>query len=132
MADTTVPAGFPNVEVPFTDTRNGYLTRDGRYLLQAVWNRTGGNQGAATSNTFTDEKGSGGTPGFASGVDFTAGTTTQLTLSKSYGSAANLFITFDGTWQGADQFALNGRILTFTSAIPVGTTKVFVKGFFSG
>lgn len=76
-----------------------------------------------------DEKGSGGTYGFAAGVDFTAGTSTTLTLSQPYGSQANLIVAFDGTWQGADQFSLSGKTLTFTSAIPVGTSKVFVKGF---
>jgi hypothetical protein len=76
-----------------------------------------------------DEKGSGGTPGFAAGVDFTAGTSTTLTLSQSYGWAANLIVTFDGAFQGPDQYSLNGKTLTFTSAIPNGTNKVFVKGF---
>ncbi|MCP3709728.1 hypothetical protein M3I54_22555 [Paraburkholderia sp. CNPSo 3274] len=76
-----------------------------------------------------DEKGSGGTYGFAAGVDFTAGTTTSLTLSQPYGYQANLIVAFDGAFQGADQFSLSGKTLTFTSAIPVGTTKVFVKGF---
>lgn len=83
--------------------------------------------------TFTggwfDEKGSGGTYGFAAGVDFTAGTTTSLTLSQPYGSQANLIIAFDGTWQGADQFSVSGKTLTFTSVIPVGVSKVYVKGF---
>jgi hypothetical protein len=76
-----------------------------------------------------DEKGSGGTPGFAAGVDFTAGTTTVLTLSQAYGWTANLIVTFDGAFQGPDQYSLNGKTLTFTSAIPNGTNKVFVKGF---
>lgn len=76
-----------------------------------------------------DEKGSGGTYGFASGVDFTNGATTTLTLSQAYGWQANLIVTFDGTWQGADQFSLSGKALTFTSAIPVGVQKVYVKGF---
>ena len=76
-----------------------------------------------------DEKGSGGTPGFAAGVDFTAGTSTTLTLSQPYGSAANLIVTFDAAWQGADQFSLSGKTLTFTSVIPAGTSKVYVKGF---
>lgn len=79
--------------------------------------------------TFTDELGSGGTPGFAAGVDFTAGTTTSLTLSKSYRKADNLWVAFDASSQGRDQFSLSGRTLTFVSAIPIGTTKVFVKGF---
>lgn len=75
-----------------------------------------------------DELGSGGTPGFASGVDFTGGTTTTLTLSQAYSSAASLFVTFDSAWQGADQFSLSNKTLTFNSAIPVGVSKVFVKG----
>lgn len=79
--------------------------------------------------TFTDEFGSGGTPGFASGVDFVAGTTTSLTLSNNYRKADNLWVTFDGTEQGRDQFSLSGKTLTFISAIPSGTSKVFVKGF---
>nr|WKF58827.1 hypothetical protein HUO10_003328 [Paraburkholderia busanensis] len=76
-----------------------------------------------------DEKGSGGTYGFAAGVDFTAGTSTTLTLSQPYGSQANLIVAFDAAFQGADQFSLSGKTLTFTSAIPTGTSKVFVKGF---
>lgn len=78
---------------------------------------------------FVDELGSGGTPGFAAGVDFTAGTTTVLTLSRNYKTAAALWVAFDAAPQGADQFSLVGKKLTFTSAIPVGTQKVFVKGF---
>lgn len=78
--------------------------------------------------TLVDEKGSGGTPGFAAGVDFTAGTSTTLTLSRGYKTAAALWVSFDGAVQGADQFSLIGKVLTFTSAIPVGTSKVFVKG----
>ena len=76
-----------------------------------------------------DEKGSGGTYGFASGVDFIGGTTTTLALSQPYGSQANLIVSFDGAYQGADQFSLSGKTLTFTSAIPSGTQKVYVKGF---
>lgn len=78
---------------------------------------------------FLDEKGSGGTPGFAAGVDFTAGTTSSLVLSRNYKTAAALWISFDATQQGPDQYTLSGKTLTFTSPIPVGTSKVFVKGF---
>lgn len=76
-----------------------------------------------------DEKGSGGTIGFAAGVDFVGGTTTTLTLSQPYGSQANLIVTFDGGFQGGDTFSLSGKTLTFTSAIPSGIQKVYVKGF---
>jgi hypothetical protein len=87
-------------------------------------------QGAAVGN-MTDEKGSGGTPGFVANVDFTPGTTTQLTLSQNYGSSDNLWVTFDTDDQGADQFSLGGTnntTLTFTSPIPSGINKVYVKG----
>ncbi|CAB3731133.1 hypothetical protein [Paraburkholderia rhynchosiae] len=83
---------------------------------------------SSTRGTIFDEKGSGGTPGFAATADFTPGTTTSLTLSQSYQSAAHLWVTFDADVQGADQFTLSGRTLTFSSAIPVGVSKVFVKG----
>jgi hypothetical protein len=76
----------------------------------------------------TDEKGSDGNPGFKAGTDFTPGTTTSLPLSNNYGSASNLWVAFDAAEQGADSFSLNGNTLTFTSPIPQGTNKVFVKG----
>lgn len=76
----------------------------------------------------TDEKGSGGTVGFAAGVDFTAGTTTSLTLSTNYYSASNLWVAFDGAEQGGDSFTLSGKTLTFNAPIPVGVNKVYVKG----
>lgn len=79
----------------------------------------------------TDEKGSGGSVGFVNGVDFTAGTTTSLTLSSNYGSASNLWVEFDGVPQGGDTFSLGGtgnKTLTFNAPIPTGTNKVYVKG----
>lgn len=66
---------------------------------------------------------------FSSGVDFTPGTTTALTLSKSFGAISRLWVYFDGVFQGDDQIAsLVGTTITFTSAIPVGVSKVYVKG----
>jgi len=85
--------------------------------------------GLLAAGGWFDEKGSGGTIGFAAGVDFTGGTSTTLTLSQPYGSAANLIVAFDGGFQGGDTFSLNGKTLTFTSAIPSGIQKVYVKGF---
>lgn len=79
----------------------------------------------------TDEKGSGGTPGFAANVDFTPGTTESLTLSNNYGSAENIWVTFDGLEQGPDTYSLGGadnETLTFNAPIPVGVNKVYVKG----
>ena len=84
--------------------------------------------GATLMGNLVDEKGSGGTIGFAANVDFTPGTTTSLTLSNNYGSAANLWVAFDAAEQGGDSFTLNGNTLTFNVAIPSGVNKVFVKG----
>lgn len=76
----------------------------------------------------TDEKGSGGTPGFAANVDFTPNVTTTFTLSQIYGSASNLWVAFDADEQGADTFTLNGKTLTFNAPIPAGINRVYVKG----
>ncbi|PYE21333.1 hypothetical protein C7410_115176 [Paraburkholderia silvatlantica] len=65
---------------------------------------------------------------FSSGTDFTPGTTASLTLASSFASAARLWIFFDAAFQGDDQYSLSGTTLTFTSPIPVGTSKVYVKG----
>lgn len=79
----------------------------------------------------TDEKGGDGNFGFLAGTDFTPGTSPTLTLSQNYGSAENLWISFDAADQGAGTFALSGtnnETLTFNAPIPIGTTRVFVKG----
>jgi hypothetical protein len=65
---------------------------------------------------------------FSSGTDFTPGTTTALTLGNSFANASQLWVFFDGTFQGDDQYSLSGTTLQFTSAIPVGVEKVYVKG----
>jgi hypothetical protein len=181
-------AGFPQARYPWME-QGGYPTRDFLYLIQTMWDRTGGASGNASGTTIAsflaaaflddgddysdafaipgpagfpglpgpagpavlidapepdepmmraglstpggwfDEKGSGGTIGFAAGVDFVGGTTTTLTLSQPYGSQANLIVAFDGGFQGGDSFSLSGKTLTFASAIPSGIQKVYVKGF---
>ncbi|AST86223.1 hypothetical protein CIG66_06995 [Ralstonia pseudosolanacearum] len=66
---------------------------------------------------------------FVSGADFTPGVTAQLTLAANYGSADNIWVFFDGVWQGLDQIqSLVGKVLTFASPIPIGVNKVYVKG----
>lgn len=65
---------------------------------------------------------------FVAGTNFTPGVTTSLTLSKAYGTPANVSVHFDGTYQGTDQYSLNGTQITFTSPIPVGVSKVYIVG----
>lgn len=65
---------------------------------------------------------------FVGGTDFTPGTTTTLTLANSFSNGAQLWVFFDGAFQGDDTYSLTGTTLTFTSAIPVGVVNVYVKG----
>lgn len=59
---------------------------------------------------------------------FLPGTTAGLLLANLYGTGDNIEVFFDGTFQGSDQWALTGYSLLFISPIPVGTSKVYVKG----
>lgn len=65
---------------------------------------------------------------FTAGTNFTPGTTTTLTLSKVYASAAAVMVHFDGGFQATDQYSVSGNTITFTSAIPVGVSKVYARG----
>lgn len=65
---------------------------------------------------------------FTAGPDFTPGTTTALTLSKVYTSKAAVLVHFDGGFQATDQYSVSGNTITFTSAIPVGVSKVYARG----
>lgn len=66
---------------------------------------------------------------FVAGVDFTPGTTTQLTLSANFGSPDNIFVFFNAAYQGSDSIlSLVDNVLTFSAPIPVGVTNVTVKG----
>lgn len=140
-----VPAAQPVQAVtpgasPFTYTAlaNGLLSVTGgavslvSIIRQGVTVATGITSSTSTAiASLTDEKGGDGNPGFLAGTDFTAGTSTVLTLANNYGSVANLWISFDGGDQGAGTFTLSGagnKTLTFNAAIPLGTTRVFVKG----
>lgn len=65
---------------------------------------------------------------FSGATDFTPGTTSSLTLNRAFGLQARTWVFFDGIFQGDDQYSITGNALNFTSAIPVGVSKVYVKG----
>lgn len=65
---------------------------------------------------------------FTAGTDFIPGTTTALTLSKGYATKAAVLVHFDAGFQATDQYDVSGNTITFTSAIPVGTSKVYARG----
>ncbi|MGU4696722.1 hypothetical protein K6L09_08650 [Burkholderia cepacia] len=71
---------------------------------------------------------------FVAGTDFTPGVDSSVTLSRDYGTKANLFVSMDAAQQGPDTFSLNGKTLTFLDGngnptpIPNGIQKIYVKG----
>lgn len=124
---------------PFTYTAlaNGVLSVTGgavssvSIIRQGVTVATGITTSSASAiGSLTDEKGSGGQPGFVAGVDFTDGTSTTLALSGVYANAAALWVAFDAGEQGSNTYTYNAvtKVLTFNAAIPLGTVNVFVKG----
>jgi hypothetical protein len=61
---------------------------------------------------------------FTAGVDFTAGSSTTITLSGSGLSEDAVMITFDGVVQHHDTYSISGTTVTFTSTIPVGVLAI--------
>ena len=64
---------------------------------------------------------------YADTVDFTAGTTTALTMPSTPAAEANISVWFDGITQFSTEWSFSGTTLTFSSAIPLGVLKVVVK-----
>jgi hypothetical protein len=98
----------PDLHALATQTASGFLSATDKAKLDGI------------SATVEDK--------FVAGTNFTPGTTTSLTLSKSYASKAAVLVHFDGTFQGTDQYTISGTTITFTSAIPVGTQTVYARG----
>lgn len=68
---------------------------------------------------------------FTGGVDYTAGSTTTLTLTNTpiAPSSAALDVIFDGVYQHPSEWSYNPGtgVITFTSAIPLEVAKVFTQ-----
>lgn len=64
---------------------------------------------------------------FLAGTDFTAGSTTTLTLAGTYGSINNILVLCDASVQ--TDCSLSGQSLTFNPTIPLGTQQVTVIGW---
>ena len=63
---------------------------------------------------------------FVGGVDYTAGSTTTLTLSSTPLSTAAVRVYFDGVEQAANTWSLSTATITFNAAIPLHTAIVEV------
>lgn len=66
---------------------------------------------------------------FTGGVDYTAGTTTSLSLSTSVGQRNATVVTFDGLVQHKNTYSITGSTINFTSPIPVGVLTVEVQTY---
>jgi hypothetical protein len=74
-----------------------------------------------------DEIGSDGKPGLIVGTDVAVGAT-QIPLSRSPGSKANLWLFFDTENQGGDQIqSVANSILTLTPGVPAGISRVYIR-----
>jgi hypothetical protein len=85
-----------------------------------IWDQVTEDPTSALVGTVTDAR-------YVAGVDFTAGTTTTLTLPANPGTSTNAWVFFDSAFQSDDQYTINGTTLTFTAPIPVGVQAVNVK-----
>lgn len=63
---------------------------------------------------------------FVDGVDFTAGTTTTVTLDSAPGTKANTQVYFDGVYQEKSEYSLGSTVITFDNPIPIGVGAVEV------
>jgi hypothetical protein len=61
---------------------------------------------------------------FVTGIGFTAGTSTTLTLSVSPATANSMMVFFDGALQQHTEWTLSNSTITFSSAIPIGVLQV--------
>ena len=74
-----------------------------------------------------DEFGSDGKVGLIVGTDVAVGAT-QIPLSRSPGSKANVLVFFDATYQGGDQIqSVANSILTLASGVPAGVSRVYIR-----
>jgi hypothetical protein len=65
---------------------------------------------------------------FVAGTDFTPGVSLALTLANQFFSVHNIEVFFDAAYQGPDQYSLIGLGLAFSSPIPLGVERVYVRG----
>ena len=64
------------------------------------------------------------------GTGFTAGTSTSITLSGTYGSVNNIVVHFDAFYQSITSIAsLIGKVLTFNTPIPIGVSTIYIDSF---
>jgi len=64
---------------------------------------------------------------YTDGAEFTAGTSTTLTLASTPAAEANISVYFNGVWQASTEWSFAGTTITFSAAIPSGVTAVEIR-----
>ena len=64
---------------------------------------------------------------FTAGVDYTAGSSSQVTLSNVPASPNAVWVFFNGVAQHHSQYTVNGNVVSFTSVIPTNVSEIQVQ-----
>jgi len=124
LAESIDPDDFDTTLPPNLVFGDAIVVRgDGAGFSQAAMSAAQLSAWSATQNVSQDA--------FTDGVDFTAGVTTELTLSEPPGNELNVFVIrrtsgVDILYM-SDEYSLSGVTLTFAAPIPAGTTRVEVR-----
>lgn len=85
----------------------------------------------AYADSLTHQSGAWSLQLYTDPTDFTAGSTTGLTMpvASASNNEANVQVYFNGLWQQSDQWTIAGTAITFGSAIPVGVDAIEIRVF---
>lgn len=83
--------------------------------------------GYVSSKSLQDAGSSVYTEIFTDGVDYTSGTTTQLTASNPLPAANAVWVYFDGVIQHHSEYGVSGYSIIFTEAIPAETDRIEIQ-----
>lgn len=108
-----------------SDTINGgtSVTLDTQFSISTIIGDSDNSEWVVTSGGGT-QTGNQSVDIFDDGVDFTAGSSTTVTLSVDPVTENNVAIYFDGVFQNHDTFSISGTTVTFSSAIPSGVSAI--------
>lgn len=103
------------ITVSFVDGNGTFADDDVLYVSFSQ----AGDAGAGVVSITLDE--------YTDGVDYTSGSTTQLSLSATPTNENFTDVYFDGVYQHKSTYSLSGSTITFGSAIPLGTNAIDIK-----
>ena len=64
---------------------------------------------------------------FTDGPDYTAGTSSQVTLSQAPATLNSMWVFFNGIVQHHSEYSVNGTVVSFTSIIPANVSTIEVQ-----